>query len=114
MKADAISLKQLTIIPGIGKSLAMDLWCLGIRTVSDLENKNPMQLYQKLNAITGTKQDPCVLYTFRCAVYFAMEKKHDPEKLKWWYWKDKQYKETRSKVPGSKTESRIETTPKQF
>ncbi len=21
-------------------------------------------------------------------VYFASTKKHDPEKLKWWYWKD--------------------------
>lgn len=94
MKAEAVLLKQLTIIPGIGKSLAKDLWRLGIHTVPDLKNKNPMQLYQKLNAITGTKQDTCVLYTFRCAVYYATEKNHSPEKLKWWYWKDKPYRET--------------------
>lgn len=94
MKADAVSLKQLTIIPGIGKSLAKDLWILGIHAVSDLKDKNPQQLFQRLKAITGIKQDPCVLYTFRCAVYFATEIKHDPEKLKWWYWKDKQYRET--------------------
>ena len=114
MQMDSASLKELREIPGIGKSLAKDLWNLGIHAVADLQGKNPMQLYHKLNAMTGVRQDPCVLYTFRCAVYFATEKKHDPEKLKWWYWKDKQYKETRSKVPGSKTESRIETTPKQF
>ncbi|MGA3073400.1 MAG: helix-hairpin-helix domain-containing protein, partial [Bryobacteraceae bacterium] len=30
----------------------------------------------------------CVLYVFRCAVYFASEAEHDPELLKWWNWKD--------------------------
>jgi hypothetical protein len=25
----------------------------------------------------------------RCAVYFAKTKNPDPEKLKWWNWKDK-------------------------
>jgi hypothetical protein len=31
----------------------------------------------------------CVLYVFRCAVYFATEKVHDEELLKWWNWQDK-------------------------
>jgi Pathogenicity locus len=34
--------------------------------------------------------DRCVLYVFRAAVYFASNKKHDEEKLKWWNWKDKE------------------------
>jgi hypothetical protein len=29
-----------------------------------------------------------MLYTFRCAVYYASNTKHDSEKLKWWNWKD--------------------------
>jgi hypothetical protein len=29
-----------------------------------------------------------VLYTFRCAVYFASNERHDPELLRWWAWKD--------------------------
>jgi len=29
-----------------------------------------------------------VLYTFRCAVYYASNSNHDPEKLKWWNWKN--------------------------
>jgi hypothetical protein len=29
-----------------------------------------------------------VLYVFRCAVYYATEKEHDPELLKWWSWQD--------------------------
>lgn len=87
------AIKALQEIPGIGKSLAHDLWDLGIHTVSALKEKNPMQLYQKMNILSGVKQDPCVLYTFRCAVYYATEKDPEPEKLKWWYWKDKTYNE---------------------
>jgi hypothetical protein len=87
------TLKELQVIPGIGKSLSVDLWNLGIRKVSDLVEKNPVVLYNKLNKITGTRQDPCVLYTFRCAVYFASAKKLDAKKLKWWYWKDKTFNE---------------------
>lgn len=78
-------------MPSIGKSMAQDLWNLGIRGITDLEGKSPTQLYDKLNRISGARQDPCVLYTFRCAVYYATEKKHDKRKLKWWYWKDRQY-----------------------
>jgi hypothetical protein len=28
-----------------------------------------------------------VLYVFRCAVYYAGHREHDPELLKWWNWK---------------------------
>ena len=41
----------------------------------------------------GFQDDKCVLYVFRCAVYFAEHEQHEPEKLKWWYWKDKEYPE---------------------
>jgi hypothetical protein len=87
------ALKDLQTIPGIGKSLSEDLWDLGISKVADLKGKNPAKLYNKLNKITGSQQDPCVLYTFRCAVYFASEKRLDANKLKWWYWKDRSYNE---------------------
>lgn len=30
----------------------------------------------------------CVLYVYRCAVYFAQTPDPDPEKCKWWNWKD--------------------------
>jgi hypothetical protein len=86
-------LKELQTIPGIGKSLALDLLNIGIRKIDDLKNKNPKTLYRKLNRYTSTIQDPCVLYTFRCAVYFASEQIHHTEKLKWWYWKDREYNE---------------------
>lgn len=76
-------------IPGVGKSIAADLWNIGIKRVNDLAGKNPEQLYQKSNRLEGAVQDRCLLYVFRCAVYFASCKKHQPEKLKWWNWKEK-------------------------
>jgi hypothetical protein len=86
----AASIKALMEIPGVGKSIANDLWNIGIRKVSDLKRKNPETLYDLSNQYAGAVQDRCLLYVFRCAVYYAGTKKEkqDPEKLKWWNWKD--------------------------
>jgi hypothetical protein len=85
------SIKELTIIPGVGKSLATDLWNIGIESIADLKRQNPEKLYDLSNAFAGTIQDRCVLYVFRCAVYYAdtPTDEHEAEKLKWWNWKDK-------------------------
>ena len=79
---------ELQTIPGVGPSIAADLRMLGIRKVTDLKGRDPKVLYDALSVLTDTRQDPCVLYTFRCAVYYASHIRHDPEKLKWWNWKD--------------------------
>lgn len=52
-----------------------------------LIGKNPEKLYAKSNKFAGKVQDRCLLYVFRCAVYFA-EGGRNSEKLKWWNWKD--------------------------
>jgi hypothetical protein len=84
------AIRNLTVIPGIGPSIAGDLAALGIRKVSDLRGKDPERLYERSNRLAGTVQDRCLLYAFRCAVYYAGTegKRRDPEKLKWWNWKD--------------------------
>lgn len=79
---------KLEVIPSVGTSIAADLISLGITRVSQLKGRSPEALYKKLCDLTGEHQDPCVLYTFRCAVYFASNASHDPEKLKWWNWKN--------------------------
>lgn len=56
--------------------------------MSDLKGADPQELYERLGRLEETRQDPCVLYVFRSAVYYASHKRHDPEKLKWWNWKD--------------------------
>lgn len=77
-------------IPGVGKSIANDLICIGIKSVSDLTGKDPEQLYRESNEYAGAIQDRCLLYVFRCAVYYAETpaQKRNQEKLKWWNWKD--------------------------
>lgn len=82
------ALKDLQRIPGVGPSLAQDLADLGIRRVTALRRRSPERLYEQLCTLRGQHQDKCVLYAFRCAVYFASEQHHDPERLKWWNWKD--------------------------
>jgi Pathogenicity locus len=86
----AAILKELRVIPGVGKSIAEDLWDLGLRSVQDLKGQDPEELYVRLCAMQGTQIDRCMLYVFRCAVYYASHEQHDPELLKWWNWKDKQ------------------------
>ena len=81
--------EELETIPGIGKNLAAMLQGIGVRRVSDLKDANPEKLYMKLEQTAGAHVDRCVLYAFRNAVYFASHERHDPAKLKWWYWKDK-------------------------
>ncbi len=82
-------LKELQTIPGVGKAISQDLYNMGIHSVADLKNKNPEKLYTKLCVQKGMPVDRCMLYVFRCMVYFASHTKHDPELLKWWNWKDK-------------------------
>lgn len=85
------TIKSLTVIPGVGNSIATDLYNIGIRQINDLKGKDPEVLYESSNNFAGCVQDRCLLYVFRCAVYFAEtpKDKQDSEKLKWWNWKDK-------------------------
>lgn len=84
------AIKELTKIPGVGKSIATDLYNIGIRQIDDLKGKEPELLYEESNQFAGTIQDRCLLYVFRCAVYFANTREglRKPELLKWWNWKD--------------------------
>ena len=82
-------IKELRIIPGVGVSIANDLYDIGIRSLADLKGKDPELLYHQSNKYSGAVQDRCLLYVFRCAVYFAETPKgqQKPDKLKWWNWK---------------------------
>ena len=80
--------RGLESIPGIGPSLAASLRQVGIDRPSCLKGADPEKLYRKLEKATGGHQDRCVLYTFRCAVYFVNSKYHHPELLQWWNWSD--------------------------
>lgn len=92
MEHEKKPVSDLQKIPGIGANMEQHLHNIGIHCIADLKGKDPEELYQKDCLYKGFQDDRCVLYVFRCAVYYAENTSHDPEKLKWWYWKDKEYK----------------------
>lgn len=82
---------DLTLIPGIGEKTKTALQNIGVNCIEDLKGKNPEDLYISDSLKKGYKEDKCQLYLFRMAVYYAENKEVEEEKLKWWYWKDKEY-----------------------
>lgn len=82
MKADHISkARRHQDLPNIGPAMARDLLLLGIATPQELAHHNPFDLYRCLEALTGGRQDPCVLDTFMAAVAFAQ----GGPPLPWWH-----------------------------
>lgn len=88
MKAEHRPSGELEMIPGVGPSIGQDLRDLGLQRVEDLVGKDAEEMYRALCELRGAPIDRCVLYVFRCATYFAGNRVHDPELLKWWNWKD--------------------------
>lgn len=95
-KTKADSLKDLKRIPGVGKNIAEYIYSIGYKSTDELAGESPEKLYESFNNFSGKIQDRCLLYVFRCAIYFATEKVHQPELLKWWNWKDREYPENNS------------------
>ena len=65
------AMTRLEDLPNIGKSIAADLRGIGIRTPAQLVGKDPYALYAKLNRVTATRHDPCLLDTFIAVVRFV-------------------------------------------
>jgi hypothetical protein len=67
---------------------------LGFRSSADLKELDLEKMYLGFQKIQGGPVDRCMLYVFRCAVYYASEKDHDPELFNWWNWKDWKLRES--------------------
>ncbi len=80
--------KQLRTLPGVGPSIARDLWELGVRAPEQLKGRSPEKLYDKFCQLKDAKVDRCLLYTFRCAIHFVERENHTPACLQWWNWSD--------------------------
>jgi hypothetical protein len=72
---------------------------LGYKSIHDLKQQDAEEIYIRHNDLRGQVQDICMLYTFRCAVYFADTYGYiqESEKLKWWYWMDKEKVDSETK-----------------
>ena len=79
---------DLRKIPGVGPNMERHLNALGFHSITSLKGQDPDVMYEADRALQGGSLDRCVLYVYRLAVYYADHGEHEPEKLKWWYWKD--------------------------
>lgn len=64
---DCQTLEQL---PNVGPAMAGDLRALGLQHPRDLRGQDALALYRRLEALTGSRQDPCVLDTFMAIIDF--------------------------------------------
>ncbi|HEU0124252.1 MAG TPA: helix-hairpin-helix domain-containing protein [Bryobacteraceae bacterium] len=78
--------RKLGDLAGIGKAMLSDFSLLGVRSVDELALADPDKLYEELCERTQSRQDPCVLDTFRCAVAQAKDPRLPKEQCNWWYW----------------------------
>ncbi|MBL8863595.1 MAG: helix-hairpin-helix domain-containing protein [Planctomycetes bacterium] len=67
-------------LPNVGPAMAADLRLLGLRTPADLAGRDPYALYARLQVVTRSAQDPCVLDTFLAVVDYVGGAPRRP----WW------------------------------
>lgn len=73
--------KELLSLKNVGKAVLRDLELIGIYSIEQLKTENPDTLFEKLQKITNTKQNPCVLDVFAAIIHQAKTGQAFP----WWY-----------------------------
>ena len=77
---------RLKDLRGIGVKMLEDFEILGVKSVRQLKTEDAGKLYDRMCQLTGTRQDPCVLDTYRCAIEQARNPNLPEEMKNWWYW----------------------------
>jgi hypothetical protein len=81
--------RQLRDLISVGPAIERDFHLLGIRSVSELAKHDPRKLNSRLERLSGSRQDPCVLDTFQAAVAQARNPRLPAHQCQWWYWSRK-------------------------
>lgn len=97
--------RKLEELVSVGPAMRRDFALLGVGTVAELARREPEELYRALCEKTRTRQDICVLDTFRAAVAQARDPKLPREKCQWHYW-SRARKLAGSSLPGSASAGR--------
>jgi len=84
--------RQLGELVSVWPAMLRDFEMLGIRSVTALAKQDPKKMYRRLCAKMGTRQDPCVLDVFCCAVAQAKNPRLAAEQCQWWWWSRKRKK----------------------
>lgn len=82
-----VAMADFQTLASVGPAAAQDLWDLGYRSLSGLANGNPVDMYNELCLMVGSKLDPCVEDVFRCAIAQVRDPHLPAERANWWYWK---------------------------
>ena len=88
--------RELGELISVGPAMLRDFEMLGIRSVEQLAKQEPMRMYRRLEQMTESSQDPCVLDVFCAAVAQARDPRLPVEQSRWRYWSKKR-KETAGK-----------------
>lgn len=75
-------MKKLSDLKNVGKAFLKDLSLLGITTVEELKQCDPLELFHELERLTQTRQDPCVWDVFAAIIHEAKTN----EATNWWKW----------------------------
>lgn len=84
--AEIAALADFQRLGSIGLEMARDFVKLGYRRVDDLVGTQPVELYERLQRITRSKQDPCVEDALRCAIAQAEDPALPSALRDWWHW----------------------------
>jgi hypothetical protein len=77
---DRNTVNILEALPNVGKSIAKDLYQIGIDHPQKLIGQSPFEMYDQLCQKKGMRVDPCVIDVFISAVYFM----EGGEPRPWW------------------------------
>lgn len=86
--------RQLADLAGVGPATLGDFELLGIESVHALRHQTPRDLFDRMCALTNSRQDPCVYDVFACAIAQSRDPQLPAEECKWWTWS------TRRKLEG--------------
>jgi hypothetical protein len=76
----ATELRRLKDLRNVGKAALADFAVLGIKTVEDLLEADPVVLHERLCVLTGVRHDPCVEDVFAATIHQA----RTGEAKDWW------------------------------
>jgi hypothetical protein len=74
MTDKAYVVRELRKLPGVSEKAAEALYFLGIRSVDDLQGRDPVAMYEELRNTPGAYAEPCLLPQLKIAVKSAEKK----------------------------------------
>lgn len=80
------SSRNLADLKSVGKATLADFCLLGVRSVQELADSDPRELYERLCRLRGVTVDICQYDLFCCAVAQARDPHLPPEQCDWFWW----------------------------